>query len=116
MKTFTGYCWLLRNEVDIAQRAYVTMPRWGQLVLEDAGVEIVLNYPELENNPRRCAQFKYLSTLCKITGPVIEKSFDNTTRRVYVEDIEPFIGRSLWLNEMQKTRDLLLDLLAEGLL
>lgn len=116
MKTSTGYCWLLQNEVDIAQHAYVTMTRWVQSVREDAGIEIPLNYPELENNPRQCTQFKYLSSLCKITGPVIEESFDDTTTRVCIEDIEPFIGRSLWLNEMQKKRDLLLDLIAGGLL
>lgn len=115
METLTGYCWMLQNEVTTAQYVYVTMTCWVQSVLEDAGVEIPLNYPELENNPKRCAQFKYLSSLCKITGSVIEASFDDTTTRVCIEDIEPFIGRSSWLNEMQKRRDLLLDIIAGGL-
>lgn len=116
METLTGYCWMLRNEVDTAQHVYVTMTCWVQSVLEDAGVEILLNYPELENNPKQCAQFKYPSSLCKITGSVIEESFDDTTTRVCIEDIEPFIGRSLWLNKMQKRRDLYLDIIAGGLL
>ena len=115
MGTFTGYCWLLQNEVDIAQHVYITMRRWAQQDLEDAGVEIPLNYPELEGDLKRCAQFKYLSNLCKITGPVVEESFDGTTKHVDIKDIEPLIGRSKWLNERQKARDLCLDLIAKGL-
>lgn len=107
MKTSTGYCWLLQNEVDIAQHAYVTMSRWIQQDVEDAGVEIPLNYPELEGNLKRCVQFKYLSKLCKITGAVV----DDTTKRVIIHDVEPLIGRSKWLN----ARDLLLVQIAEGL-
>ncbi len=94
MKLFTGYCWMLQNEVDTA---YVTMRRWVQQSPEDAGVEIILNYSELGGNPKRCEQFKYLSYLCKITGPVVEESFDDTTKRVVIKDIEPFIGQSEWL-------------------
>lgn len=115
MQTFTGYCWMLQNEVDIAQHCYVTITRWVQRDLEDAGVEIPLNYPELEDNPKRCVQFKYLSRMCKVTGPIVDESFDCTTKRVIIEDIEPFIGGSKWLNERQKARDLYLDLIAEGL-
>ena len=115
MKTSTGYCWLLQNEVDIAQYASVTMSRWIQQDVEDAGVEIPLNYPELEGDLKRSAQFKYLSNLCKITAPVVEESFDDTTKRVIIHDIEPLIGRSKWLNERQKVRDFCLDLLTEGL-
>lgn len=115
MQTFTGYCWLLQNEVDIAQHVYVTMTRWIQRDPEDAGVEIPLNYPELEDSPKRCAQFKYLSYLCKVAGPIVDESFDDTTKRVVIEDIEPFIGRSKWLNEKQKTRDLCLESIAGGL-
>lgn len=112
MKTFTGYCWMLQNEVDIAQHCYVTMSRWIQQDVEDAGVEIPLNYPELEGDLKRCAQFKYLSNLCKITGPVVEESFDDTTKRVIIHDVEPLIGRSKWLNERQKTRDLIAERLS----
>lgn len=115
MKTSTGYCWMLQNEVDIAQHAYVTMSRWIQQDAEDAGVEIPLNYPELEGDLKRCAQFKYLSNLCKITGADVDESFDDTTKRVIIHDVEPLIGRSKWLNERQKARDLYLDLIAEGL-
>lgn len=115
MKTSTGYCWMLQNEVAIAQRAYVTMSRWIQQDAEDAGVEIPLNYPELEGNLKRCVQFKYLSNLCKITGADVDESFDDTTKRVIIHDVEPLIGQSKWLNERQKARDLYLDLIAEGL-
>lgn len=115
METLTGYCWLLQNEVDIAQHVHITMRCWAQQDPEDAGVEIPLNYPELEGDLKRCAQFKYLSTLCKITGPVVEESFDGTTKRVDIEDIEPLIGRSKWLRRRQRTRDSCLDLIAEGL-
>lgn len=106
---------MLQNEVDIAQHAYVTLSRWIQQDIEDAGVEIPLNYPELEGNLKRCAQSKYLSILCKITGAYVDESFDVTTKRVIIHDVEPFIGRSKWLNERQKTRDFCLDLIAEGL-
>lgn len=112
MKTSTGYCWMLQSEMDIAQHAYVTMSRWIQ---QDVGVEIPLNYPELEGNLKRCAQFKYLSKLCKITGTEVEESFDDTTKRVIIHDVEPLIGRSEWLNERQKARDLYLDPIAGGL-
>ena len=115
MKTSTGYCWMLQNEVDIAQYAYVTMSRWIQQDAEDAGVEIPLNYPELEGDLKRCEQFKYLSNLCKITGTDVDESFDDTTKHVIIHDVEPLIGRSKWLNERQKARDLYLDLIAEGL-
>lgn len=115
MKTSTGYRWMLQNEVDIAQHAHVTMSRWIQQDAEDAGVEIQLNYPELEGDLKLCAPFKYLSNLCKITGPVVEESFDDTTKRVIIHNVEPLIGRSKWLNERQKARDLCLDLIAEGL-
>lgn len=115
MQTFTGYCWMLQNEVDIAQHCHVTITRWIQRDLEDAGVEISLNYPELEDDPKRCAQFKYLSYLCKVTGSIVDESLDDTTKRVIIEDIEPFIGRSKWLNEPQKTRDLCLEVIAGGL-
>lgn len=115
MQTFTGYCWLLQNEVDIAQYRYVTMTRWIHRDLEDAGCEIPLNYPELEGNPKRCAQFKYLSYLCKVTGSIVDESFDDETKRVVIEDIEPFIGHCKWLNEKQKTRDLYLRSIAGGL-
>ena len=115
MEIFTGYCWMLQSEADIAQYAYVTMSRWIQQDVEDAGVEIPLNYPELEGNLKQCVQFKYLSVLCKITGAVIEESFDDTTKRVVIHDMEPLIGRSKWMDERQKVRDLGLDLIAEGL-
>lgn len=115
MKTSTGYCWMLQNEVYIAQHAYVTMSRWIQQDAEDAGVEIPLNYPELEGDLKRCVQFKYLSKLCKITGADVDESFDDTTKHVIIHDVEPFIGQSKWLNEQQKVRDLCLDLIAKGL-
>lgn len=115
MKTSTGYCWMLQNEVDIAQHVYVTMSRWIQQDAEDAGVGIPLNYTELEGDLKWCAQFKYLSNLCKITGPVVEESFDDTTKRVIIHDVEPLIGRSKWLNGRQKARDLYLDPIAERL-
>lgn len=76
------------------------------------GVEIPLNYPELEGNPKRCVQFKYLSYMCKVTGPIVDESFDDTTKLVIIEDIEPFIGRPKWLIEKQKTRDLYLGSIA----
>lgn len=115
MKTSTGYCWMLQNEAVIAQHVYVTMSRWIQQDVEDAGVEIPLNYPELEGDLNRCVQFKYLSNLCKITGAVVDESFDNTTKRVIIHDVERLIGRSKWLSERQKTRDFCLDQIAEGL-
>lgn len=115
MKTSTGYCWMLQNEVAIAQHAYVTMSCWIQQDAEDAGVEIPLNYPELEGDLKRCAQFKYLSNLRKITGADVDESFDDTTKHVIIHDVEPLIARSKWLNERQKARDLYLDLIAEGL-
>lgn len=114
MKLFTGYCWMLQNEVDIAQHVHVTVRRWVQQDLEDAGVEILLNYPELGGNPKRCEQFKYLSYLCKITGPVVEESFDDSTKCVVIEDIEPFIGQSAWLRKRQRTRDFCLAMIVEG--
>ena len=114
METFTGYCWLLQNEVDIAQRVYITMRRWAQQDPEDAGVEIQLNYPELGGDPKQCEMFKYLSYLCKITGPVVEESFDGTTERIDIEDIEPFIGQSKWLRRRQRTRDFCLDEISTG--
>ena len=108
MKLSTGYCWMLQNEVDIAQHAYVTTSRWIQ---QDAKVEILLNSPELRGDLNRCAQFKYLSYPCKITGPVVEESFDDPTKRV---DIEPFIGQSGWLRRRQRTRDFCLDVIGAG--
>lgn len=114
MKLFTGYCWLLQNEASTAQLDHVTIRRWVQQDLEDAGAEIILNYPELEGNPKRCVQFKYLSYLCKITGPVVEESFDDTTKCVVIEDIEPFIGHSEWLGKMERTRDSCLDMIGAG--
>lgn len=114
METFTGYCWLLQNEVGISQHVYITMRRWAQQNLEDAGAELLLNYPELDGNPKHCAMFKYLSCLCKITGPVVEESFDDTTKRVDVEDLEPFIGQSDWLRRRQRTRDSCLDVISAG--
>lgn len=111
MKTSTGYCWMLQNEVDIAQHAYGTMSRWIQQDAEDAA----LNHPELEGDLKRCAPFKYLSNLCEITGADVDESFDDTTKHVIIHDVEPLIGRSKWLNERQKARDLYLDLIAEGL-
>lgn len=114
MKLFTGYCWMLQNEVDIALHVHVTMRCWVMQDLEDAGAEIPLNYPELEDNPKRCEQFKYLSYLCKITGPVVEESFEDTTKRVIIKDIEPFIGQSKWLRRRQKTRDTCLDVIGAG--
>lgn len=77
MKTSTGYCWMLQNEVAIAQHAYVTMSCWIQ---RD-----------------------------------VDESFDDTTKHVIIHDVESLIGRSKWLNERQKTRDLCLDLIAKGL-
>lgn len=106
---------MLQNEADIAQHAYVTMSRWIQQDAEDAGVEIPLNYPELEGDLKQCVQFKYLSILCKITGADVNESFDDTTKRVIIHGVEPLIGRSKWLSERQKARDLYLDLIAEGL-
>lgn len=114
MKLSTGYCWMLQNKVDIAQRVHVTMRRWVQRDLEDAGVEIPLNYPELEGNPKWCEQFKYLSYLCKITSPVVDESIEDSTKRVVIEDIEPYIGQSERLRKRQRTRDFCLDVIVEG--
>ena len=113
MKLFTGYCWMLQIEVGFAPHGLVTMRRWVQQDLEAAGVEIPLNYPELEDNPKQCAQFKYLSYLCKITGPVVEESVDDSTKCVVIEDIEPFIGQFEWLRKSQRTRDFCLDAIVE---
>lgn len=114
MKLFTGYGWLLQNEVDTAQHVHVTMRRWVQQDLEDAGAEIILNYRELGGNPKRCEQFKYLSYLCKITGPVVEESFDDTTKCVIIEDIKPFIEQSEWLRRRQRMRDSCLNVIGAG--
>lgn len=109
MSTFTGYAWLLPFVVETAQRADVKLKFWVQQEPEDAGVEMILNYPELEDDSKRCAQFRSLSRLYIVTGSVIAESFDDTTKCVIVDDIQPILNKDRIMARLVETRDHTLD-------
>ena len=109
MQTFTGYAWLLPHVVETAQRTEAKLKLWAQQEPEDAGVEMTSNYPELEDCPKRRAQFRYLSRLYMVTGSTIEESFDGATKRVVVKDIQPILNKDRIMARLMETRDHLLD-------
>lgn len=111
MSTFTGYAWLLPFVVETAQRADVKLKFRAQ---QEPGVEMILNYPELEDDSKRCAQFRSLSRLYTVTGSVIAESFDDTTKCVIVDDIQPILNKDRIMARLVETRDHTLDII-EGL-
>ena len=116
MSTFTGYAWLLPLVVETAQQTGTKLKLWAQQEPEDVGVEMILNYPELEDSSKLRAEFRVLSRLYQVTGSVIDESFDETTKCVEIEDVNPILGTESVVKMLRAKRDRLLEQLGRGLL
>lgn len=115
MSTFTGYAWLLPTVVETAQQTGAKLKLWVQQEPEDVGVEMFLNYPELEDSSKPRAKFRDLSRLYQVTGSVIGESFDETTKCVDFEDASPILTTDSVLKMLRAKRDRYLELIDRGL-